>query len=36
LCHIDVMIRPMNSLEALRDAVAPRMLEFLSARPPPR
>ncbi len=29
--NLDVMIRPLNSLEALRDRVAPKMQEFLSA-----
>ena len=30
LQNLDVMIRPMNALEALRDIVAPQMMEFLS------
>ena len=30
LQNLDVMIRPMNALEALRDVIAPRMMEFLS------
>ena len=30
LQNLDVMIRPMNALEALRDIVAPKMMEFLS------
>jgi len=30
LQHIDVMIRPINALEALEDNVAPKMMEFLS------
>ena len=30
LQNLDVMIRPMNALEALRDIVAPTMMEFLS------
>jgi len=30
VCNIDVMIRPINALIALRDSVAPRMAEFLS------
>lgn len=29
LQNLDVMIRPMNALEALRDIVAPQMLEFV-------
>jgi len=29
LQNLDVMIRPMNALSALRDIVAPQMLEFL-------
>jgi hypothetical protein len=28
--HLDVMIRPINALEALRDKVGPKMMEFLS------
>lgn len=27
--NIDVMIRPMNALSALRDVIAPQMMEFL-------
>mgnify|MGYP000137810114 CR=1 FL=1 len=27
--NLDVLIRPMNSLEALRDVVAPQMMEYL-------
>lgn len=30
LQHLDVMIRPMNALEALRDVIAPQMIEFIS------
>ncbi len=29
LTNLDVMIRPMNSLEALRDIIAPKMMEFV-------
>jgi hypothetical protein len=29
LQNLDVMIRPMNALSALRDIIAPQMLEFL-------
>ena len=29
LQNIDVMIRPMNALSALRDVIAPKMVEFL-------
>ena len=29
LQNLDVMIRPMNALEALRDVIAPKMAEFL-------
>ena len=29
LQHLDVMIRPMNALSALRDIIAPRMIAFL-------
>jgi hypothetical protein len=29
LQNIDVMIRPMNALSALRDVIAPQMVEFL-------
>jgi hypothetical protein len=31
LQNLDVMIRPMNALSALRDVIAPQMLEFLRA-----
>jgi hypothetical protein len=30
VARLDVMIRPMNALEALRDIIAPQMIEFLS------
>jgi len=30
--NLDVMIRPLNALEALRDRVAPRMAEYLAAQ----
>ncbi len=30
LQNLDVMIRPLNVLEALRDVIAPQMMEFLS------
>ena len=33
LQNLDVMIRPMNALSALRDVIAPQMIEFLSDRP---
>ena len=29
LQNLDVVIRPMNALEALRDVIAPQMMEFL-------
>ena len=29
LQNLDVMIRPMNALESLRDIIAPQMMEFL-------
>jgi hypothetical protein len=29
LQHLDVMIRPMNALSALRDVIAPKMVAFL-------
>ncbi|MBW2280158.1 MAG: nuclear transport factor 2 family protein [Deltaproteobacteria bacterium] len=29
LQNLDVMIRPMNALSALRDVIAPKMMEFL-------
>lgn len=29
IAHLDVLLRPMNALEVLRDRVAPRMAEFL-------
>ena len=29
LQNLDVMIRPMNALEALRDIIAPKMVEYL-------
>ena len=30
VAHLDVLIRPMNALEALRDIVAPKMMAFLA------
>jgi hypothetical protein len=33
LQNLDVVIRPMNALEALRDVIAPQMLEFLRKNP---
>jgi hypothetical protein len=30
IARLDVLIRPMNALAALRDAVAPKMMEYLS------
>lgn len=30
IAKLDVMIRPMNALEALREIIAPQMIEFLS------
>jgi hypothetical protein len=30
VAHLDVLIRPMNALEALREIVAPRMIAFLA------
>jgi hypothetical protein len=36
IAHLDVLIRPMNALEALREIVAPKMMAFLaSARSEP-
>lgn len=32
--NLDVMIRPLNSLEALRDSVAPKMQEYLASLAP--
>ena len=32
LCHLDVLIRPMNALEALRERIMPRMTAFFSER----
>ena len=32
LQNLDVVIRPMNALEALRDVIAPQMIEFLRKR----
>jgi hypothetical protein len=34
LQNLDVMIRPMNALAALRDVIAPQMLEFLRENAP--
>lgn len=31
LQNLDVMIRPMNALSALRDSIAPRMTEFIQS-----
>jgi len=31
VAHLDVLIRPMNALEALREVVAPKMMAFLAA-----
>ena len=33
LQNLDVMIRPMNALSALRDVIAPQMMEFLGNQP---
>ncbi len=33
LQNLDVVIRPMNALEALRDVIAPQMMEFLRKGP---
>ncbi|MCP4002939.1 MAG: hypothetical protein GY725_01960 [bacterium] len=33
LQNLDVMIRPMNALSALRDIIAPKMVQFLSENP---
>jgi len=35
LQNLDVMIRPMNALSALRDVIAPKMMEFLGERGAP-
>jgi hypothetical protein len=35
LVNLDVMVRPINSVIALREAVAPRMAEFLGGRSAP-
>ena len=32
LCHIDVLIRPINALEELQRIVGPQMMEFLGQR----
>jgi len=32
--NLDVMIRPMNALGALRDVIAPQMMEFLKGNTP--
>ena len=33
LQNLDVLIRPMNALSALRDVIAPKMIEYLKAAP---
>lgn len=32
LCNLDVLMRPINAVIALREAVAPKMAEFLATR----
>lgn len=32
VAHLDVLIRPMNALEALREIVAPKMMAFLGGK----
>jgi hypothetical protein len=32
VAHLDVLMRPLNAIAALRDAIAPRMQEFLAGR----
>ena len=32
IARLDVLMRPLNGIKALREAVAPRMQEFLASR----
>lgn len=36
IAHLDVLIRPANALDELRDVIAPQMTAFLQARGPRR